>query len=278
MVSFWVLVAALLGLRAAGASIGWGFQLQSPVFLLLIAGLLFFLGLSLAGQFEIGLDADERRRIAGGEAGLHGQLLYRSAGGGGGHAVRCAVHGRGHWLRAVAVGCRYVCVFTALALGLAAPYVALTLQPALDALAAEAGSVDGGAAAGCLDPHLHYRDLAGLGAGAGIRRQPAGRAAGIFLLLAIAGWFLGRWPAKRWATVVARDRCGGCHRVGRGCAGRAGSGAREIGAAVTQDQWQPWSPDAVSKYQARGAAGVCGLYGELVPELPGERARGAGQA
>jgi thiol:disulfide interchange protein DsbD len=55
LVSFWLLVAVLLGLRAAGATLGWGFQFQSPVFLALIAGLLFFLGLSLAGQFEIGL-------------------------------------------------------------------------------------------------------------------------------------------------------------------------------------------------------------------------------
>ena len=55
LVSFWILVAALLGLRAAGASLGWGFQFQSPAFLALMAGLLFFLGLSLAGQFEIGL-------------------------------------------------------------------------------------------------------------------------------------------------------------------------------------------------------------------------------
>ncbi len=55
LVSFWALVAALLGLRAAGATLGWGFQFQSPEFLLMMAGLLFFLGLSLAGQFEIGL-------------------------------------------------------------------------------------------------------------------------------------------------------------------------------------------------------------------------------
>ena len=55
LVSFWVLVAVLLGLRAAGATLGWGFQFQSPIFLELMAGLLFFLGLSLAGQFEIGL-------------------------------------------------------------------------------------------------------------------------------------------------------------------------------------------------------------------------------
>ena len=55
LVSFWALVGVLLGLRAAGATLGWGFQFQSPVFLALMAGLLFFLGLSLAGQFEIGL-------------------------------------------------------------------------------------------------------------------------------------------------------------------------------------------------------------------------------
>ena len=55
LVSFWVLVAVLLGLRAAGATLGWGFQFQSPVFLLADGGVVFFLGLSLAGQFEIGL-------------------------------------------------------------------------------------------------------------------------------------------------------------------------------------------------------------------------------
>ena len=43
------------GCERPGATLGWGFQFQSPVFLALMAGLLFFLGLSLAGQFEIGL-------------------------------------------------------------------------------------------------------------------------------------------------------------------------------------------------------------------------------
>ena len=39
--SFWLLVGALLGLRAAGSTLGWGFQFQSPVFVALMAGLLF---------------------------------------------------------------------------------------------------------------------------------------------------------------------------------------------------------------------------------------------
>ena len=52
LVSFWALVAVLLGLRAAGATLGWGFQFQSPVFLSLMAGLLFFLGSRWPGSLK----------------------------------------------------------------------------------------------------------------------------------------------------------------------------------------------------------------------------------
>ena len=55
VVSFWIIVAALLVLRASGRELGWGFQLQSPGFIAVLASLMFFLALSLAGQFEIGL-------------------------------------------------------------------------------------------------------------------------------------------------------------------------------------------------------------------------------
>ncbi|MEO6922840.1 MAG: protein-disulfide reductase DsbD domain-containing protein, partial [Bryocella sp.] len=55
LVSFWTIVAVLLSLRAAGRELGWGFQLQSPGFVAILAALMFFLALSLAGQFEIGL-------------------------------------------------------------------------------------------------------------------------------------------------------------------------------------------------------------------------------
>ena len=92
------------GCARRAATLGWGFQFQSPVFLALMAGLLFFLGLSLAGQFEIGLTLTSAGRFAGGEAGLRGQLLYRSARGGRGHALHCAVYGSGDWLCAGAVG------------------------------------------------------------------------------------------------------------------------------------------------------------------------------
>lgn len=54
LVSFALLALVLLLLKAGGNQIGWGFQFQSPVFVLLIAWLLFAVGLSLSGVFFIG--------------------------------------------------------------------------------------------------------------------------------------------------------------------------------------------------------------------------------
>jgi len=46
--------AVLLGLRAGGQAIGWGFQLQSPIFVGALAYLMFGLGLSMSGAVEFG--------------------------------------------------------------------------------------------------------------------------------------------------------------------------------------------------------------------------------
>ncbi len=53
LVAFAVIAALLLGLRAAGSAVGWGFQLQSPIFVLCLAYLLFAMGLSLSGFFTL---------------------------------------------------------------------------------------------------------------------------------------------------------------------------------------------------------------------------------
>lgn len=52
--SFWALSGALLILRSYGEGVGWGFQLQEPIFVAVLASLLFLLGLSLFGVFEMG--------------------------------------------------------------------------------------------------------------------------------------------------------------------------------------------------------------------------------
>ena len=52
--SFLLLGVLLIVLKSGGAEIGWGFQFQSPLFVLLVAYLLFAVGLSLSGVFTIG--------------------------------------------------------------------------------------------------------------------------------------------------------------------------------------------------------------------------------
>lgn len=54
MLSFWVLAAILLIVRAGGKTLGWGFQLQSPVFIATLALLFFLMALNLFGFFEVG--------------------------------------------------------------------------------------------------------------------------------------------------------------------------------------------------------------------------------
>jgi len=48
------LAVVLLALRAGGEEIGWGFQLQSPLFVTLMIYLLMSIGLNLSGVFEVG--------------------------------------------------------------------------------------------------------------------------------------------------------------------------------------------------------------------------------
>jgi len=128
LASFAVLGVALLALRAGGQAIGWGFQLQSPVFVALLAYLLFAMGLSLSGVAAFGASF---AGLGGGLAqrpGLIGTFLT-------GVlativATPCTAPFMGAALgfaliapAAVALG-----VFLALGLGLAAPYLAASLS------------------------------------------------------------------------------------------------------------------------------------------------------
>ncbi|MAZ76629.1 MAG: disulfide bond formation protein DsbD, partial [Micavibrio sp.] len=52
LVSFGLIAGALIALKAGGAQIGWGFQLQSPVVIIALSYLIFIIGLNLASFFE----------------------------------------------------------------------------------------------------------------------------------------------------------------------------------------------------------------------------------
>jgi thiol:disulfide interchange protein DsbD len=74
VLSFLALAGILIMLRAGGAQLGWGFQLQSPLFVALMATLFFGIGLNLMGLFEVGASLT---RVGGrvGESGSYGESL-----------------------------------------------------------------------------------------------------------------------------------------------------------------------------------------------------------
>ncbi len=177
LVSFWVLVAVLLGLRAAGATLGWGFQFQSPVFLFLLSGLFFLLGLSLAGQFEIGISLTSAGGSLAAKQGYAGSFFHWSAGRRRGHAMHRAVYGRGHRLRARAARGRHLRRVHG---ACARPRCALRGAHAaacVDSPAAQARRMDGRAETGCVALHVWHGHLAYVGRGAGLWRRAAGGAA-----------------------------------------------------------------------------------------------------
>jgi thiol:disulfide interchange protein len=258
LVSFWALVALLLGLRAAGSTLGWGFQFQSPVFLSLMAGLLFFLGLSLAGQFEIGLTLTSAGGSLAAKQGYAGSFFT------GVLAVVVATPCTAPFMGA-AIGYALAqpaavtfAVFTALALGLAAPYVALTLQPAWTRLLPKPGVwMD------ILKQAISVPIFATVIWLAWVLATAYGAALlasllASFLLLAIAGWFLGRWPAKRGATAVAAVILlvvvVACIVAPKkfGAVPSSAPAASSSGGAAAGNTWQPWSADAAQKALAAG--------------------------
>ena len=244
--------ACCSGCAGAGARLGWGFQFQSPVFLSLMAGLLFFLALSLAGQFEIGLSLTS----AGG--GLAAKQGYTGSFFTGVLAVIVATPCTAPFM-GVAIGYALAqpagvtfAVFTALALGLAAPYAVLTLQPAWTRMLPKPG-----AWMEILRQAISVPIFLTVIWLAWVLAEAYGAAVLAvllisFLLLAIAGWFLGRWPAKRWSTVVAA-------LILASFIGLSAWAAKDLVATpvtsaslATQGAWQPWSVEAVARYQSQG--------------------------
>ena len=252
LVSFWVLVAVLLGLRAAGATLGWGFQFQSPVFLALMAGLLFFLGLSLAGQFEIGLTLTSAGGALASKQGYTGSFFT------GVLAVVVATPCTAPFMGAAigyalaqSAGVTFA-VFTALALGLAAPYVALTLQPAWTRLLPKPGAWMEILRQAISVPIFVTVIWLALVLAQAYGASVLAALLCCLLLLAIAGWFLGRWPARRWASVVAGLIVLAAIAISVFAPGKLETAPETQSGVQAKGQWEPWSADAVSKYQAQG--------------------------
>ena len=252
LVSFWALVALLLGLRSAGAHLGWGFQFQSPVFLSLMAALLFFLGLSLAGQFEIGLTLTSAGGSLAQKQGYTGSFFT------GVLAVIVATPCTAPFM-GVALGYALAqtalvtfVVFTALALGLAAPYLALALQPAWTRILPRPGPwmeiLKQAVSVMIFGTVIWLAWVLANAYGAAVLAALLSS----FLLLAIAGWFLGRWPAKRWATMVAVLILIGAVALEVVAPGKLIVPAAASADGASAGGWQPWSAAEVTRYESQG--------------------------
>ena len=139
LVSFWALAALIVALKsgaftllgASGADIGWGFLLQIPEFVAAIAVLFLVMGLSMAGLFEFGTSVQNAAGAVEEKDGFGGSFLS------GVLATLVATPCSGPGL-APALAAAFTrpaaeafAIFTAIALGLALPFVALAASPAL---------------------------------------------------------------------------------------------------------------------------------------------------
>ena len=256
LVSFWAVVALLLGLRAGGRQLGWGFQFQSPGFVAVMALLLFFLGLSLAGMFEIGLTVTNTGSSLASRHGYAGSFFT------GVLAMVVATPCTAPFMGA-AIGFALAqsaavafAVFTALALGLAAPYLLLTFHPVWMRHLPRPGAWMEVLKQATAVSYLCHCHLAGVAlcllgrsgcphrfAGgvsvAGDRRmdpRPLAGAQGALRSLPCqsSSW---QWPRRSM-------RCGSFPRRDSGSA-RAGPGSSQAG-------WEPYSRAAIEQYRAQG--------------------------
>ena len=72
------------------------------------------------------------------------------------------------------------------------------------------------------------------------------------LLLAIAGWFLGRGPAKRWPSMVAAAILLGVVAISVLAPGKLTTASETLAPAETSGLWQPWSQEAVTRSLGAG--------------------------
>jgi len=131
LVAFAAVGLAVIGLRAAGHALGWGFQLQQPLFVAVLVYVLFAIGLSLSGVFNLGA----------GLAGVGSGLASRQGAAGdfftGVLAVvvasPCTTPFMGSALAYAFAASVWVglLVFLALGLGLALPFLLIGYVPAL---------------------------------------------------------------------------------------------------------------------------------------------------
>ena len=249
--SFLLLGALLLGLRAAGEQLGWGFQLQSPAVVAGLAVLFTLLGLNLAGLFEFGNFLPSR--VASLQAQnptvdsfLSGVLATAIA-------SPCTAPFMGASL-GYAVGLPAVqalAVFAAIGLGMALPYMTASAIPAVANLLPRPGAW-----------MVTFKQLMAfpmfatvvwllwvLGQQSGI--DGAGALLGLLVLLALTLWAL--TLKGRTRTIIATFSVAAC-AYGIWAVGPSITKVQEVGSPPNSltSGWQAWEPGRVDQLTAQG--------------------------
>lgn len=255
LATFLGLAGALLAFKAAGAQIGWGFQLQSPVVVALLALVMFAIGLNLLGWFEIGASVQGMGAGLAAQGGLAGAFFT------GVLAVAVAAPCTAPFM-AGALGFALVqpapvalAVFAALGLGLAAPFVLLAFAPALGRMLPRPGAW-----------MVRFKEILAfpmLGAAAWLvwvlaegRSGAMGVAAALAAMLAFAFavWLFKTTAQARGAWPIL-GRAGGLAGIAAALALAAAPAAlAPTAAAAAGAAAGVWSPDKVAQLRAEGKA------------------------
>ena len=249
VVTFLSLAALLLAVKAGGAYLGWGFQLQSPAFVGTMALLFFALGLSLSGALPMATLAQD---VPGAWRQRHPAV---DAFAGGALAVLVASPCTAPFMGA-ALGAAFtmpavltLLVFLALALGMAAPYGLLAMMPRGLHRLPRAGAW-----------MLRIEELLALPLYATVvwlawvLVEQLGAAAiphlgGGLLLLALLAWAL-RLERRRWRVAVAAAALLGALATVLTMPSAQPSAGSAAGAAAANrqpaDHWEPWSVPALA--------------------------------
>lgn len=258
LISFWILSGALLLLRAYGASIGWGFQLQEPAFVAVMAGLLFMLGLSLMGVFELGTSM-----ISVGQGAQKASSPYTSSFMSGVLATLVATPCTGPLL-GPALGFALtlptfgaMTIFTGMGLGMASPYLIFAGFPSLVRYLPKPGPW-----MGIFKQLMGFIMMATVLWLIWVFMAQTSQIALIVLLASFLGLSIAAWIFGEWATPMKPKRT---RFVARAIALLilAFSGYQMLSAArmapieetqqlVESGQWQSYSPDKVRELRAEG--------------------------
>jgi len=255
LVSFWTLAGVLLALRSGGAQLGWGFQLQSPAFVFGMAAFLLIFALNMSGLFEVGLSATGAGASLQSKEGLAGSFFT------GALATLVATPCSAPFL-APALGAALtlspvesLLVFTAIAVGLALPYLLLSIFPqAIKVLPRPGAWME------TFKQFMAFPLYATVGwllwVLAGQTKDDDNALLYIafgFVLVAMAAWAYGRFgqahgkPTRQMAGRVfaAVLLAGGLYTGWPQTAGAAPAGSYQV-------TWEKWSPEAIAAAQAAG--------------------------